>query len=158
MSGDVQKTIIAKPTSEIRSWCSRKYSKTLPSKIRWSGLRVKHLITRAREYTLTCTLLSGGGRCRYVLTNATPCLLQKERVKLHNPSNPENRTIIPIILTSDKTQLGAFSGTATGWPLYMTIGNVVGYERFKRSNRCIRLIAWLPTDIGTNPKLAKVTE
>lgn len=60
----------------------------------------------------------------------------------------QSRMIIPIILTSDKTQLGAFSGIATGWPLYMALDNIPGYGRFNRSNQCVRLIAWLPTDIG----------
>ena len=49
--------------------------------------------------------------------------------------------VIPIILSSDKTILGSLSGEASAWPLYMTVGNVVGYERFKPQNQAMHLIA-----------------
>lgn len=31
----------------------------------------------------------------------------------------------------------------------MTIGNVVGYERFKSENQTMRLVGMLPANIGT---------
>jgi Plavaka transposase len=42
----------------------------------------------------------------------------------------------------------------------MTIGNVPGYERWNRSNQCVRLIAWLPTENGkpSNPGFADLEE
>ena len=30
----------------------------------------------------------------------------------------------------------------------MTIGNVVGFERFKQENQAVRLVAWLPSVDG----------
>jgi Plavaka transposase len=34
----------------------------------------------------------------------------------------------------------------------MTIGSVLGYERFNRSNLCIRLVGWLPSQMGKASK------
>jgi len=42
---------------------------------------------------------------------------------------PESATIIPLILTSDKTHL-AFSGKVKGWPLMLSIGNIANDVRF----------------------------
>ena len=58
-------------------------------------------------------------------------------------------TVISIILSSDKTMLESFSGGASTWPQYMTIGNIMGKQRFRRENRCIRLIGLLPSFDGT---------
>jgi len=60
-----------------------------------------------------------------------------------------SKTVIPIILSSDKTQLGSLSGDASAWPLYMSIGNVIGSERFRKENHAMRLIGLLPTLTGT---------
>ena len=53
-------------------------------------------------------------------------------------------TLIPIVLASDKTVLSSLSGEASTWPVYMTIGNVVGYKRWHPRNRATRLIGLLP--------------
>jgi len=70
---------------------------------------------------------------------------------MHRIDPRNSYTIIPIILTSDKTVLGELSGEATAWPVYMTIGNVNGYGRFHPSNRAMRLIGMLPGMSGTSP-------
>ena len=57
-------------------------------------------------------------------------------------------TIIPVILSSDKTLFGD-SGRASAWPLYMTIGNIVGYERFSKESHSVKLIALFPAIEGT---------
>lgn len=44
-----------------------------------------------------------------------------------------SKTIIPLILSSDKTVYGSLSGTAYGWPLYLSVGNIPSQHR------------WLPT-------------
>ena len=56
--------------------------------------------------------------------------------------------MIPIVLTSEKTWLGSMSGDASAWPLYMTIGNVIGSQRYLEENHAMRLIGLLPMTIG----------
>ncbi|KAF7366470.1 hypothetical protein MSAN_00904000 [Mycena sanguinolenta] len=53
-------------------------------------------------------------------------------------------TIIPILLSSDKTQLTMF-GNKTAYPVYMTIGNIPKEIRRKPSRRAYILLAYLPT-------------
>ncbi|KIL56888.1 hypothetical protein M378DRAFT_16692 [Amanita muscaria Koide BX008] len=60
-------------------------------------------------------------------------------------------TVIPIILSSDRTQITRF-GTKTVYPVYMTIGNIPKFIRRKPSHRAQILIAYLP-----NTKLKHIT-
>ncbi|KAI0350324.1 hypothetical protein OH77DRAFT_1593589, partial [Trametes cingulata] len=53
-------------------------------------------------------------------------------------------TIIPIIISSDKTQLTVF-GSKTAYPVYMTIGNLPKDVRRKPSRRGQILLAYLPS-------------
>ncbi|KAI1790839.1 hypothetical protein LXA43DRAFT_890291 [Ganoderma leucocontextum] len=53
-------------------------------------------------------------------------------------------TIIPIIISSDKTQLTLF-GNKAAYPVYMTIGNLPKDVRRKPSRRGQILLAYLPT-------------
>jgi hypothetical protein len=53
-------------------------------------------------------------------------------------------TIMPIIISSDKTQLTNFRNK-TAYPLYITIGNIPKEIRRKPSNRAYVLLAYLPT-------------
>ena len=53
-------------------------------------------------------------------------------------------TIIPVILSSDKTQLTVF-GNKTAYPVYMTIGNLPKHIRRKPSCQGQILLAYLPT-------------
>ncbi|KAL1698916.1 hypothetical protein EV121DRAFT_284470 [Schizophyllum commune] len=53
-------------------------------------------------------------------------------------------TIIPIILSSDKTQLTLFRNKSA-YPLYMTIGNIPKEVRRKPSARAYILLGYLPT-------------
>src|SRR5438046_7361241 len=55
----------------------------------------------------------------------------------------ESATIIPIILTSDKTHLSG-SGSAKAWPLFITIGNISNNIRFSPGYQCAQLIALIP--------------
>ncbi|EJD34961.1 hypothetical protein AURDEDRAFT_75708 [Auricularia subglabra TFB-10046 SS5] len=54
-------------------------------------------------------------------------------------------TVIPILLSTDKTQLTAFSGEHTAYPVYMSIGNIAKHVRQQPSLRAFRLIGYLPT-------------
>ncbi|KAH9069673.1 hypothetical protein EDB83DRAFT_2314068 [Lactarius deliciosus] len=53
-------------------------------------------------------------------------------------------TVIPVILSSDKTQLTLFRGN-TAYPVYMTIGNVPKEIRRKPSHRAQILMGYIPT-------------
>ncbi|EIW56974.1 uncharacterized protein TRAVEDRAFT_170977 [Trametes versicolor FP-101664 SS1] len=53
-------------------------------------------------------------------------------------------TIVPIIISSDKTQLTTF-GSKTAYPVYMTIGNLPKDVRRKPSRRGQILLAYLPS-------------
>ncbi|KAJ6553786.1 hypothetical protein DFH09DRAFT_924695 [Mycena vulgaris] len=64
----------------------------------------------------------------------------QKQVEKDNPG----ATIIPILLSSDKTQLTMF-GNKTAYPVYMTIGNIPKEIRRKPSRRAYVLLAYLPT-------------
>ncbi|EIW53615.1 uncharacterized protein TRAVEDRAFT_133656 [Trametes versicolor FP-101664 SS1] len=64
----------------------------------------------------------------------------QKQIEKHKPG----ATIIPIIISSDKTQLTVF-GSKTAYPVYMTIGNLPKDIRRKPSRRGQILLAYLPT-------------
>ena len=53
-------------------------------------------------------------------------------------------TIIPLIISSDKTQLTLFCGKSA-YPVYLTIGNIPKDIRRKPTRRAQMLIAYIPT-------------
>ncbi|KAJ7715882.1 hypothetical protein B0H16DRAFT_1804709 [Mycena metata] len=71
----------------------------------------------------------------------------QEAVEKNNPG----ATIIPIIVSSDKTQLTVF-GNKTAYPVYMTIGNIPKEIRRKLSRRGYDLLGYLPTSRMKNVK------
>ncbi|KAJ7935003.1 hypothetical protein B0H13DRAFT_1854710 [Mycena leptocephala] len=72
-------------------------------------------------------------------TDFAPYLFVKQ-VEGDNPG----ATTIPILLSSDKTQLTMF-GNKIAYPVYMTIGNIPKEIRRKPSRRAYVLLAYLPT-------------
>ncbi|KAG1893739.1 uncharacterized protein F5891DRAFT_962498 [Suillus fuscotomentosus] len=58
---------------------------------------------------------------------------------------PDGATLVPVILSSDKTQLCQFRGDKTAYPVYLTIGNISKSIRHKPSFHTQKLIGYLPT-------------
>lgn len=86
----------------------------------------------------------GGGIYRQL--PCAVCADWQEQLERDIPGG-KSKTIVPIILTSDKT-LYSGSGKATGWPLYMTIGNISDFIRFVPGQHCAQLLALLPVIKG----------
>ena len=76
--------------------------------------------------------------CDKTLTLIIPCT--QKVVDKHRPG----ATIIPIIISSDKTQLTVF-GSRTAYPVYLTIGNLPKEIRRKPSRQAHILLGYLPT-------------
>lgn len=77
-----------------------------------------------------------------ILILAAELIILQEAVERDNPG----ATIIPIIISSDKTQLTVF-GNKTAYPVYMTIGNIPKEIRRKPSRRGYSFIG-IPADVA----------
>lgn len=62
------------------------------------------------------------------------------------------KTLIPLIFSSDKTQLTSFSGDKTAYLVYVTLGNIPNHLRRKPSMHTQVLVGYLPTSKATNIK------
>ncbi|QRV90393.1 hypothetical protein RhiJN_18411 [Ceratobasidium sp. AG-Ba] len=59
-------------------------------------------------------------------------------------------TVVPIIISSDKTKMTVFSGNQKAWPVYLTIGNISSDIRRCPSERATLLIGYLPVSNLSN--------
>jgi hypothetical protein len=57
---------------------------------------------------------------------------------------PPGATVVPIVLSSDATQLTNFSGGKSAWPVYISIGNIPKSIRAKVNSYSTLLLAYLP--------------
>ncbi|KAJ1299410.1 hypothetical protein OPQ81_002640 [Rhizoctonia solani] len=57
---------------------------------------------------------------------------------------PPGATVVPIILSSDATQLTNFSGGKSAWPVYISIGNIPKHICAKVNSHSTLLLAYLP--------------
>jgi hypothetical protein len=65
---------------------------------------------------------------------------EQTTLKTHRPGT----TVVPVIVSSDKTQLTLFRGKSA-YPVYLTIGNIAKNVRSKPSRRAQVLLAYIPT-------------
>ena len=70
------------------------------------------------------------------------------------PESQQSCTIVPVIISTDKTQLTQFSNKQA-YPVYMTIGNIPRDMRRKPSLRASLLIGVLSTDKITTSGLSE---
>ncbi|KAG9087059.1 hypothetical protein FRC07_012922, partial [Ceratobasidium sp. 392] len=57
---------------------------------------------------------------------------------------PPGSTVVPLILSSDSTQLTNFSGGKSAWPVYITLGNIPKSVRAQINSYSSLLLAYLP--------------
>jgi len=101
------------------------------------------LVTSTNPISITrCILVTGGGQFRYVIYDLIELLLiwLKESLEIWQPG----AKIIPVIISSDKTQLTLFCNIMA-YPVYMTIGNIPKNICHKPSRLAHILIAYIPT-------------
>jgi hypothetical protein len=67
-------------------------------------------------------------------------LFEQTTLESHQPG----ATVVPVIISSDKTQLTLFRGKSA-YPVYLTIGNIPKEIRRKPSRRAQILLAYIPT-------------
>ncbi|KIY62218.1 hypothetical protein CYLTODRAFT_183523 [Cylindrobasidium torrendii FP15055 ss-10] len=70
---------------------------------------------------------------------------------------PKGRTLVPLIIATDKTQLTQFSGSRQAYPVYLTLGNIPNSLRRKPSQQACILLAYLPVDKLSRGKLSKAS-
>ena len=100
-------------------------------------------VTSANPTCITrCIQATGGGTLRYGMLNHDDLLLiwLKETLELHRPG----ATVIPVIISSDKTQLTLFR-EKQAYPIYLTIGNIPKDIHRKPSHLAQILIGYIPT-------------
>ncbi|QRV78328.1 helix loop helix DNA-binding domain protein [Ceratobasidium sp. AG-Ba] len=59
-------------------------------------------------------------------------------------------TVVPIIISTDKTKLTVFSGNQKAWPVYLSIGNINSDIRRCPSERAMLLIGYIPVSNLSN--------
>jgi hypothetical protein len=74
-------------------------------------------------------------------------MFEKMTLERHRPG----AKVVPVIISSDKTQLTLFHGKSA-YPVYLTIGNIRKNVRSKPSRHAQVLLAYIPTS-----KLGEIT-
>lgn len=58
---------------------------------------------------------------------------------------PEGATVVPLLLSSDKTDLSTHHGDHVAWPIYFTIGNLDAATRRSQTRPGMLLLGFIPT-------------
>jgi len=110
--------------------------------LHWNDtIQVTHALPTS---TMSCIQVTGGGWSRYVLCIPRKLYtdhLYQEHLKVHQPGG----TIIPVIVSLDKTQLTLFRDKTT-YLIYLTIGNIPKDVHQKPSHHAQILIGYIPTN------------
>ncbi|KZT50024.1 hypothetical protein CALCODRAFT_417573, partial [Calocera cornea HHB12733] len=68
---------------------------------------------------------------------------------------PPGATIVPLIVSTDKTLLTQQTGDRYGYPIYLSIGNLPLHVRKAPSQRGMLLLGYLPTNKLSNVDLSE---
>lgn len=71
---------------------------------------------------------------------------------------PDNATVVPLILSTDKTVLTQHHGDAAVWPVYFTIGNLDRATRRKQTRPAMALLGFIPVakELGDGCRVTKM--
>ena len=136
-------------------WCMNSiFAKSSPASVRSLGMPDSLIISNLLRNVIIkmwvtlykpsvkCTPGNGGGQCRYVSTLTfsfdTQCF--QESLESRKPG----ATVMPVIVSSDKTQLALFRSKCA-YPIYVTIGNIPRAIRNKPTLQAQMLIGYIPT-------------
>ncbi len=100
-------------------------------------------MSRHSGYTVRCIQVIGGGLYRCAIRNLFTSHTDKQSQESLESRQP-GATIIPLIVSTDKTQLTVFGGKQA-YPVYMTIGNIPKEIRRKPSRCAQMLVGYIPT-------------
>ena len=92
---------------------------------------------------MKCTQALGGGRHRYAIFAFTSSYVDRT-IKVAVEQKTPGATIVPVIFSSDKTQVTLFRNKAA-YRVYLTIGNIPKHLRRQPSRHAYILITYLPT-------------
>ena len=108
----------------------------LPSDTMWTT-------SKRSKYTVTCIQVIGGGPYRCV--NQNWFNFDADEQSQHSlESQQPGATVLPLIISTDKTQLTVFGGKMA-YLVYMTIGNIPKEIHRKPSQCAQMLIGYIPT-------------
>jgi hypothetical protein len=82
----------------------------------------------------------------FITLNMNPLMCSQANLPDHG------RTLLPVLLGSDKTHLTVFAGDKKAWPLYLSLGNIKSSFCNKPRNHAWVLGAYLPVVTFEAPK------
>ena len=102
------------------------------------------MLTRTHVCIIKCTQARGGGTRRYAVFLFLSSSCADATIQVAVERKTPGTTIIPVIFSSDQTQVTLFRNKAA-YPVYLTIGNIPKHLRRQPSRHAYILVAYLPT-------------